>query len=73
MPDCLYRQGNPIGQVSAGSRHVLILGLSVALFGHCTAAAGKEYVCVVRLHNAIESELKLAKVGGKEIANDNDR
>jgi H/ACA ribonucleoprotein complex subunit 4 len=24
--------------------------------------AGKEYVCIVRLHNAVESELKLARV-----------
>ena len=31
--------------------------ISVLFFG-----VGKEYVCIVRLHNAIEDEIKLARV-----------
>ena len=31
---------------------------------------GKEYVCVLRLHGAIESELVLAKVDKRSILND---
>ena len=40
---------------------VLIFVFVVILVDHF-CLAGKEYVCIVRLHNAIESELKLAKV-----------
>lgn len=30
-------------------------------------SAGKEYVCILRLHDAIESEKKLSQVSGKKV------
>ena len=39
-----------------------LLQISFAHTGHGTTIIGKEYVCVLRLHSAIESETQLAKV-----------
>jgi hypothetical protein len=41
--------------------YIGLLHLSICIL---VAHSGKEYVCVVRLHDAIESETKLAKVRG---------